>query len=111
MTRLKILRQRAGVLQKDVADSLGITRQAYSNYENGERNPDNEMLLKLAEYFGVSVDSILRDSEDDDPLERMRRMIDNLTPDQALFLASVAKIVIETLEKAKPDVFVTESAK
>lgn len=58
-----MLRRRKRVSQQNVADYLEITRQAYSNYENGNRTPDNEMLLKLAEYFDVSVDYLLRGKE------------------------------------------------
>lgn len=60
MERLKELRMKKGISQQIVADHLEITRQAYSNYENGNRDPDKEMLLKLAEYFDVSVDYLLR---------------------------------------------------
>ena len=67
MKHLKYLRQRQGVSQKDVASYLGITRQAYSNYENGNRQPDNEAVLKLAEYFDVSADTILRGQEKENP--------------------------------------------
>lgn len=63
MEQLKILRTQKGVSQQKVADYLEITRQAYSNYENGNRDPDNETLLKLGEYFGVSVDYLLRGKE------------------------------------------------
>ena len=60
MNRLRGLRSAKGVSQQIVANYLGITRQAYSNYENGNRDPDNETLLKLAEYFDVSTDYLLR---------------------------------------------------
>ena len=60
MELLKELRAAKKVSQQIVANYLGITRQAYSNYENGNRDPDNETLLKLAEYFDVSTDYLLR---------------------------------------------------
>lgn len=60
MEYLKNLRVSKGVSQQIVADYLGITRQAYSNYENGNRTPDYEILLKLGEFFDVTVDEILR---------------------------------------------------
>lgn len=63
MKRLKELRLQKGVPQQKVAKYLGVSRQAYSNYENGNRNPDNEVLLKLAEFFEVSVDYLLRGDE------------------------------------------------
>lgn len=63
MEQLKKLRVAKGVSQQVVANYLEITRQAYSNYENGNRAPDNETLLKLAEYFDVTVDYLLRGKE------------------------------------------------
>lgn len=63
MNHLKNLRAKKQVSQQEISCYLGITRQAYSNYENGNRSPDNETLLKLAEYFDTSVDVILRGEE------------------------------------------------
>lgn len=76
MNQLKILRTGKGVSQQIVADYLEITRQAYSNYENGNRDPDNETLLKLAEYFGVTVDYLLRGEEKTPTHEGERQISD-----------------------------------
>ncbi len=43
-----------------VANQIGITRQAVSQYCNGETQPNGETLLKIADYFGVSCDYLLR---------------------------------------------------
>ena len=48
MTNLKALRESKGVSQQTVADYLGITRQAYGNYETGKRQADYTALLRLA---------------------------------------------------------------
>ena len=53
--------------QQEVADYLGISRQAYSNYEAGKREPDFETRLKLGEYFGCSVDYLLGNKKDPAP--------------------------------------------
>lgn len=72
MTQLKPLREARGVSQQSVATFLGISRQAYSNYENGTREPDFETLLKLGEYFECSIDYILRgDSLKEKPATRV----------------------------------------
>lgn len=63
---LKKLRSKKGVSQQVIADYLNITKQAYSLYELGKREPDFETLLKLGEYFNVSTDFILR-GEDNSP--------------------------------------------
>lgn len=59
MKRLKELRTQAGLSQQAVASKLGITQQAYANYEHGKRQPDNNTLLLLGDLFGVSVDYLL----------------------------------------------------
>lgn len=62
---LKQLREERHLSQKDVADYLGVTRQAIASYELAKREPDYEVLRKLADYFGVSVDYLLGRSKYD----------------------------------------------
>ncbi|WP_158077360.1 LexA family protein [Caenibacillus caldisaponilyticus] len=57
--RLRSLRKQQKKTQQDLANLLGISRQAYSNYETGQREPDIESLKKLADYFGVSIDFLI----------------------------------------------------
>lgn len=57
--KIRELRKQKGVSQAVVAEYLGITKQAYSLYETGKREPDFDSLLKLAEYFGTDTDSLL----------------------------------------------------
>ena len=59
METLLKLRKSSGATQKEIADFLGISRQAYANYESGNREPDNNTLIKLASYFNISVDYLL----------------------------------------------------
>ena len=56
---LKRLRKERFFSQKDIANYLGITRQAIASYELGKREPDYEILKKLADYFNISVDYLL----------------------------------------------------
>lgn len=57
--RLKYLRNRLSRTQNDVAKVLGTSRAAYSHLENGRNEPDNEMLIKLANYYNVTTDYLL----------------------------------------------------
>lgn len=57
--QLVYFRKRKGVTQQEVADDLGFSRATYAHYEIGRREPDNEMLQKLADYFDVSTDILL----------------------------------------------------
>ena len=48
--------------QDKVSKYLNITRQAYSNYETGKRNPDIDLLIKLAELYGVTLNQLIMDA-------------------------------------------------
>lgn len=63
MNNLKNLRKEKGESQLTVAEAIGLTRSAYCNYENGLREPDFNTLQKLSEYFGVSIDYILGNTD------------------------------------------------
>lgn len=60
MTILKKLRTNKGVTQQEVANLLGITRGAYANIESGRRDPDTVALIRLADYFEVTIDYLLK---------------------------------------------------
>ncbi|OUQ25940.1 helix-turn-helix transcriptional regulator [Massilimicrobiota sp. An134] len=55
---LKHLREMHNLKQKDIANILGITQQTYSTYENGINDIPLHHLLKLADYYNVSLDFI-----------------------------------------------------
>ena len=59
MENLKRIRKEKKLTQLEVAKALDITVSAYGNYELGQRSPTPEMLIKLANYFNVSIDEIL----------------------------------------------------
>lgn len=59
---LKYLRERKGLSQREFSADLGLSRATVGNWETGERKPDIETIIRLAEYFGVSLDDlVLRD--------------------------------------------------
>lgn len=60
--KLKNLRNDKDLTQEQVAKYLGLTRGAYAGYELGRRDPDKQTLLKLARFYGVSVDFLIDDS-------------------------------------------------
>ena len=58
--RLSELRKEKGVKQDEIAELLNVKRATVANYETGKRAPDYETIIKLADYYGVSCDYILR---------------------------------------------------
>lgn len=66
---LRYLRKRKGLTQKQVADSVGITRSALADYENGKSEPKASTLVKLSNYFDINVNDLLN-TDIDTPLFR-----------------------------------------
>ena len=58
--RLRELREEKQVTQKNLAEILGLnSRTTITNYEQNDREPDFETLIKIAKYFEVSIDYLL----------------------------------------------------
>ena len=57
--KLKVLRKKQGLTQKEVADLVHVDRVRYTNWESGKREPNFENLSMLACIFGVSIDYLL----------------------------------------------------
>ncbi len=56
---LKEIRTQRGMTQKMVADYLGCSAVVYSRYETGDRMPSVDMLIRLGDCFGVSIDYLV----------------------------------------------------
>lgn len=59
MNNMKKIRESLQLTQVKVANDLKLSRQVYNFYENGKRNPDMQTLIKIADYYGVSIDYLL----------------------------------------------------
>ncbi len=62
--KLKEIRRRDGITQLQAAKILGVSLGAVGNWESGKRTPDAEMLVQIADTFGVTVDYLLGRTED-----------------------------------------------
>ena len=65
--RLVEYRKRAGYSQEELADKLGISRQAVSKWERVEASPDTDNLIALANLYGVSLDELINGKKDPEP--------------------------------------------
>ena len=57
--RLRELRNKSGLTQKEIANKLGVSGQTILNWENGIFEPKISQLIQLADLFGVSVDYLI----------------------------------------------------
>lgn len=56
--KLKMLRKKNGLSQEELAEKLGVSRQAVSKWERAEASPDTENLIMIANIYGISLDHL-----------------------------------------------------
>ncbi len=56
---LKVLRNKKGISQQQLADIIGVTQQSVNKYENHSVEPDIYTLIKIADYFETTIDYIV----------------------------------------------------
>jgi len=56
---MRFLRSQLGFSQQRVADGLSLTRGRYAKYEDGATEPPLEILIKISQYYKVSIDLLL----------------------------------------------------
>lgn len=77
---IAVLRKKKGITQEELANELGVSAQAVSKWENNSSCPDVSLLTKIADYFGVSVDALLR-AQEEDIVDLAEEKEDNVKPD------------------------------
>ena len=63
-TKLNNARKESGLTQEQVAESLGVSRQSISNWENERTYPDIISVVKLSDLYSVSLDYLLKNKEE-----------------------------------------------
>jgi len=110
--RLVKLRRKYNYTQQRLADFLGITRPAYTAYERGTRQPDYETLLKLADYYDVSIDYLLGRTDNPEPsnVDKLKKI--GLKEDEDLHFFDLEGLSDEDIEFIKNQIeFLRKKAK
>lgn len=91
--RLRELRSEKGLSQTDMGELLKITRQAYCHYENGKREPTQEVLKEISKILNCSIDYLLGNTDDPRPIDEQLAGIDlalygdkNNNPDNSIVI-------------------------
>lgn len=69
--RLKTLRKEAGLTQKQVSEHFKIKQPSYAQWEQGRRQPSQDTLQRFADFFNVSTDYLLGNSDIRKPEEEI----------------------------------------
>ena len=62
--RIRDLREDRDMTQKQIAQVLGMSQTGYSKYETGENDIPTSVLIKLADFYGTSVDYLLERTDE-----------------------------------------------
>lgn len=81
MNRIKQLRNEKQISMKEAAHALGIPYTTYVGYEKGDREPNSEMLIKIASFFSVSVDYLICRSDDRKTAPHIGGIVSSLSAD------------------------------
>jgi transcriptional regulator with XRE-family HTH domain len=106
---LKYLREKKGMSQDELGEELGVKQPTIGNWETENRTPDIETIVKLAEYFGVSLDElVLKDLTQPKPmqvknLKYLRTKYDMTQEDMAKLLGFKGKSSYCLIEKGKTE--------
>ena len=77
--RIRDLREDRDLRQSDLAEKTGIDQRTISNYETGKTAPDAYALIKLADFFDVSIDYLIgRVKHDYSTNDKKNRIIDSI---------------------------------
>ncbi len=68
--KLRLLRHSRQYTQQQLSNHLHLERAAYANYENGRRSPSYQHIARIADYYKVPADYLIRDDYDGDPCHK-----------------------------------------
>lgn len=91
MQNLRTVRKDLGYSQTKVAEFLNISQQSYSDYENGKTFPDPDTLIKIADFFHVSIDYLLGRADDLGTIA--------ISPSPALELTAEERELVDTFRR------------
>ena len=61
--KLYELRKKSGLSQEQLAEQLGVSRQAISKWESGKAFPESDTLISISQYFDVTLDYLMKENE------------------------------------------------
>lgn len=85
MLKIKELRESRKIKQKEMAEILQVPNNTYNQWENEKRQPDHDMLVRIAKYFGVTVDYLL--GREEETQKEKSPSNDGLLPDEQALLS------------------------
>ena len=88
--RIQSLRKAKGISQEELAERMGVSRQAVSKWESGQSIPDLEKIILMSDFFEVTTDYLLKGTEPAKDQEQKSKALAS----KILYIASTALVAI-----------------
>ena len=90
------MRKNKNISQEELANIINVTKATISNWENNKGYADGELLIKMAEYFGVTTDYLLGFNQEDlDRIKTLRTALENAGVDDIETAMQIISIYID----------------
>lgn len=100
--KIVLIRKLNSLSQEQFSEILGISRQALSKWENGNSLPDTAMLVRIADFYGITLDELVRDEYDlpvssvDSTLKERDEAIDQLRSVKKNYLGKICDVTMDS---------------
>ena len=92
--RFRELRKKSGLSQEELAEKLNVSRQAVSKWETGAAVPTADKLAEIADFFGVSLDMLMRGDNSEIPQNRREDSTKKLRKVTAVCMIAAAVLAV-----------------
>lgn len=96
--RLASLREKSGMSQQEVSKRLGIARTTYASYEQGTREPDINMLIKISSLHDVSLEWLINGRE-----RGMDPEVEKMVEDYAKLNEKDQQYILDLIDRLKKE--------
>lgn len=98
--RIRELRKQHKLTLKELGAKMGVAENTMSQYELGRRQPDQETIVKLAHYFGVTVDYLLGGDPPENPSVSQQEyqlieLFREMTPDERGMVETIVQSILD----------------
>ncbi len=88
-----MLRKKNNLSQEELAEKIGVSRQAISKWESGTSLPEIEKLISLSEYFNVSIDYLVKEQAEDEQIKEKPKAANEIKPQNRAMARRIGLVI------------------
>ncbi len=91
--KIYALRKKNNLSQEELAEKIGVSRQAISKWESGTSLPEIEKLISLSEYFNVSIDYLVKEQAEDEQIKEKPKAANEIKPQNRAMARRIGLVI------------------